>query len=79
MKTSNAIKKLEKAGAKVELLWKNKYSAQFKSHVVEFINQDGSAICIIVRNKNDHDDIMTDYHAGTFFSSIKSAIEFAVH
>lgn len=36
--------------------------------------EDGEASCLRVRGLNDHDDYMSDYHAGSYFDTIKSAV-----
>ena len=76
MKTTNAIKKLEKAGAAIETQGR-KYYAYIKKDVIEFWDQDGSAMCIRVRRANEHDDLHTDYHAGVWCDNITRAIHLA--
>ena len=78
MKTVNAIKKLEKAGAEISIQGRRIY-AYIKNDVIEFLDKDGCAMCIKIRNKNDHDDSMTDYSAGVWCDNITRAIRLAVY
>lgn len=77
MKTVNAIKKLEKAGAEISKQGSRVY-AYIKNDVIEFSDKDGCAMWIKIRNKNDHDDIMTDYSAGVWCDNITRAIRLAM-
>ena len=79
MKITNAIKKLEKAGFKI-----NKsgglYSAKRGSDIINFRKNGGDSdqvICIRVRSECDQDDQMTDYFAGVFCNNITQAIRLA--
>ena len=42
-------------------------------NVVSFIDQFGDAMCLRVRCEDDHDDMQTDYSAGSYADSIKQA------
>ena len=78
MKITNAIKKLEKAGFKVE-----KADMHYRAvkedcrRLIEFCKngREDSVTCIRVRRKGDIDDIYTDYHAGFFVDNISQAIK----
>jgi hypothetical protein len=76
MQTSNAIKKLNKAGFQITQTGK-RYSAKANSHVIDFIEQNDSIICIKVRSMNDHDDAVTDYSAGVWCNNLTQAISLA--
>lgn len=76
MQTTNAIKKLSKAGFSVAQSG-NRYSAKIGCNVIEFHQQDGEIICIRVRSANDHDDVMSDYSAGVFCDNLSQAIRLA--
>lgn len=77
MKTVNAIKKLEKAGAEIKVRDNKFYTAFIGNDAIDFIDQDGSAICIRIRSKNDHDDSMTDYSAGVYCDNLTQALRMA--
>ena len=79
MKVTNAIKKLEKAGFEV-IKDAARYSARRKNDIIEFIQNGGGsdqAICIRIMSANDHDDMMTDYSAGTYCDNLSQAIRLA--
>lgn len=77
MKTTNAIKKLEKAGFRIEQEgrkisgWKGEYR-------VSFYDQDGSITCI--HTDCDYSrktrDPMSDYYPETFHDNVTQAINF---
>lgn len=78
MKLSNAIKKLERNGFKVEKseTMPNKYYAT-KEGLRDYITlhvQDDRLIIVDSRRKGQEDDPMTDYHAGTFCDNLSQAI-----
>jgi hypothetical protein len=80
MKITNAIKKLQKAGFEV-INDGSRFSARRANNIVEFIKNGGDsdqAICIRVLSANDHDDIMSDYCAGTYCDNLSQAIRIAV-
>ena len=78
MKITNAIKKLEKAGFKIE-----KVDIHYRAvkqdcrELIEFYKngREDSVTCIRVRRKGDLDDVMTDYFAGFFVDNITQAIK----
>lgn len=76
MQATNAVKKLNKSGFTVTQSG-NRYSAQAGRNVIEFHQQDGEIICIRVRSANDHDDVMSDYSAGTWCDNLSQAIRLA--
>ena len=82
MTATNAIKKLEKAGFKVETVYR-KFQASNASTpcVIEFFKNGGSEeiVCINVRRHNDNHDSQSDYCAGVWASNIKQAIELAAN
>ena len=85
MTIQNAIKKLEKNGFKVTS-WphrKDIFTARKEGlrHYINFYqNGDSDNIYVIdLRTEGYEDDIMTDYHAGTFCDSITQAIRRAVN
>jgi len=75
--TVNAIKRLEKTGAKVTKTAWNKYTAQMKAARIEVIDQDGDAINFYVIKNGAQDSLVEDYFAGSFRSNVKQAIELA--
>lgn len=92
--TQNAIKKLEKAGFKVEQSKfdkPNQYNRRFYAHhpnlrhYIELCTQGGDEhqageVCVIdLRTPGQNDDSMTDYHAGTFCDNITQAIRYATN
>lgn len=90
MTLKNAIKKLEKAGAKIYINYYNdeKTSGDIKGHfsngeIVDFVfNEDGGVSkcsCFEVKRAGDKDEIQSDYFAGVWCKNLKEAIEIASH
>lgn len=83
MKVENAIKKLEKNGFEVEEFkgrGNDKYRGTRGDWVISFFRNggdSGEAVNFRVRRKDDHDDIMSDYFAGSFTDNITQAIRIA--
>lgn len=53
------------------------YHAEFEGMVISWFTSYYSpdeASCVNVRHKDDNHDLMSDYHAGSFYYTIKSAI-----
>lgn len=78
MERQNGIKRLAKLGtARSE---GRKCWVEHKGHVVSFISMslsDNSNIdCIRVRRATDHDDIQSDYLAGSYFDTMAQAIKY---
>lgn len=82
MKSSNLIKKVSKISLinqRVDIgnnVW---FSAQTKHRVIEWHVswndvQEDVASCVRVRSINDHDDLVSDYNAGCYYDTIKSAM-----
>jgi hypothetical protein len=76
MKLTSAIKKLEKAGFKVQ---NNgcQYWVENETNELSFCKNGGDsdqAICFNVRRKTDVSDMMTDYHAGAFYPNLSQAM-----
>jgi hypothetical protein len=81
MTTTNAAKKLTKAGFTVsEIKGSFQASHPATAYIIEYIRNGGSdnIICINVRRANDKDDSMTDYFAGTWVDNITQAIRLAI-
>jgi hypothetical protein len=78
MKVQNAVKKLEKAGFKVEVSGTHYHASKENTqYVIEFIKNGGDseeAICINVRRTNDNHNSMIDYFAGIWCDNISQAI-----
>ncbi len=79
MKTKNAIAKLEKIFGAVDVDKNGQYSVSHRGMILSFYNngrlEEGSEICCInVRNENNHDDIQSDYSAGSFADNLTMAI-----
>ena len=76
MKTSNAIKTLEKAGLKVVTPYHGFYSAISPSgkNVIEFLDQDGAMLCVKVRCVKGVDNVHSDYAAGSWCKNLKQAM-----
>lgn len=73
MKTSNAIKKLEKHNFAVSQVGNN-VEGRRGARIIEFIDQQDSAICVRARCASDVDDIMSDYFAGVWCDNISQAL-----
>jgi len=65
----NANARIERDGIQVRGLIDN--------HVIEFHDQDGSAICMFVRRVTAQHDSHSDYFAGAWMKNIKQAIKWA--
>jgi hypothetical protein len=76
MQLSNAIKKLDKANFEITQNGK-RYSAKANRHIIDFIEQDGSVLCVKVRSENDMDDSLSDYSAGVWCDNLTQAIKLA--
>lgn len=50
------------------------WTAAGPKYCIEWYKQDDDAVCVSVRQHNDHSDAMVDYHAGFFARTIKSAV-----
>jgi hypothetical protein len=80
MKHERLKKAVEKYAPIEEVLGKcNYYSARFMNriiswHVSWYEKEDGLASLVRVRHIDDKDDFVSDYHAGSYFDTIKSAI-----
>ena len=79
MTTKNAIAKLQKTFGTVNVDNNGQYSVSNRGWVLSFYNngrlEEGSEICCInVRRESDHDDICSDYSAGSFANSLTMAI-----
>ena len=73
MKTEIIIKRLSKFG-KVDHNDINNYFVKINNHFIEFFNQNGLVICLKVRKEDDENDIQSDYSAGVFVKTLKSAL-----
>ncbi len=80
MTTTNAIKKLTKAGFEVSQT-RNAFTATSptKRHLITFYKNGGEdqVVCINVRRPNDISDSQSDYSAGVFADTITQAIALA--
>jgi hypothetical protein len=85
MTIQNAIKKLEKNGFKVEKSEFDKpeqYNRTFYAtnpsykRFIEIMTQGDDLSIIDLRTPGHDDDLMTDYHAGTFCKNITQAIRY---
>jgi len=75
MKTTNAVKKLEKLGFSNRGDQRSfSFSKDGSNYRIEFFDQTGSVICLGIRRENDHSDSMTDYCATIFADSLSQAI-----
>ena len=81
MTTTNAAKKLTKAGFTVKETRSGSYhaSSPLTAYVIEYFrNGDSDSItCICVRRFNDHHDSQSDYSAGVWADTITQAIKLA--
>lgn len=48
-------------------------------NIVEFYDQEGTVVALNVRSKNDNHDLQSDYTAGVFPRSIRSAVELFIN
>lgn len=44
------------------------------THEMSWINQNSEALCLKVRRLSDKDDMQSDYHAGSFASTLRQAL-----
>lgn len=84
MTIQNAIKKLEKNGFKVKQVdngakFNRNYVATNPNHrrFIEVLTQGDDVSIIDLRTPGHEDELMTDYHAGTFCDNIAQAIRYA--
>ena len=81
MKLANAIKKLEKAGYKVENTFGNFFKASIEGqrYFIQFLTNGGSddIATISVKPHNDRDDVSSDYSSGVWVDNISQAIRLA--
>ncbi len=73
--TSYVVGQLSRYGD-VQQDGRGKYWLQHSGYTVSVIDQAGEALCIRVRHSSDKDDLLTDYFAGSYFSSIKKALKY---
>ena len=83
MTTTNAIKAIEKAGYKVELVegstrtYRAIIGANLNRVLEFFADGDGGSInCIGVRNIKDQNDPYTDYCAFSFYRNLTQALKY---
>ncbi len=85
MTTKFTITKLNKAGANMEQQALSDGSAsglwvgEINGHEVSFRDQSGTAIILHARVLTDESDIQSDYHAGSFFDSVKWCLDYCQH
>ena len=82
MTTKFTINKLNKAGANMKQdvysdgSASNRWAGEINGHEVSFLDQHGDVVCLRARVLSDEDDIYSDYHAGSFFDSVKWCIDY---
>ena len=76
MTTSYALARLGRAGWTIEST-RNLYTATLAGQCIEWIDQQGEALCLSVRRAWEQHDSQSDYHAGMFVSSLASALRIA--
>ena len=82
MKIANALKKIEKAGGSIEEI-DGLFVARFpgKSYRIQVRRNGGDytddVSTIRVIRDNDHDDMQSDYYAGTWVEAMSRAIKYA--
>jgi hypothetical protein len=82
MTTTNATKKLEKAGFKVEQIGNTRRASHASTkYVIEFLKNGGEdcVVCINVRSLDDKHDSQSDYSAGVWANNIGQAIKLALN
>ena len=77
LKTANAIKKFQAAGASIEQVADYRIVAHFAAADVLISNRAGCIESLYVIKHGHKDDITTDSFPGTFKDTIKGAIELA--
>lgn len=76
MKHKSLISKLKKAGATiVEHKEGHEFSVTMNNRELHWYKQNDNVVCLRSRHIDDLDDLYTDYYAGFFPRTIKSAIE----
>ena len=76
MKTATMKREFEKRGIELKQDGRQ-HSGIYGNSEISWIDQDGYALALYVRRLNRHDDIQSDYFAGTFAHSIKYAFQLA--
>jgi hypothetical protein len=76
MNHERLVKAMHKAGLKVNNIPHSKtgFYVETAMRIVSWWKQDDSAICVKSRRPNDEDDCQSDYSAGYFCRTIKSAV-----
>lgn len=74
MKTKSLLRALEKAGVGPVASNGRQFYARFGGRVISWYDQDGEAIAVSVRSENDRDDPQSDYFAGSFTPTLKTAL-----
>ena len=77
MKTVNAIKKLERNGFEVRHNNNSQWWADKEGERISWIDQKGVVHALCSQRVAERDDPQSDYFAGAYPSSLKSAIEMA--
>jgi hypothetical protein len=81
MTLKNAIKKAEKITGEVSKTT-NPYIYNYKGYTVEFHKngrgtiEETDAVCFYTKQHGTHDELMTDYFAGTFHDNLTQAFKF---
>jgi hypothetical protein len=80
MKTSNALKMIEKAGSQAEPdpRCHGGLIASFGYYNIELTDQDGQIIAIKVVPAHEKVDEVSDYYPGTYFPSLTRAIAYVL-
>ena len=77
LKTANAIRKLQKAGAEISAPTTTRFIARFPAANVEVSHNDGYVSSLYVIKHGAQDDVTTDRFTGTFKSTVNDAVELA--
>lgn len=75
-RTTSVVAALKRIGVTALRNERNNWRAVKGAAYIDWIDQDGDALCLRVARCNDHDDCQSDYSAGSFFNTIKSALAY---
>ena len=73
MKTKFVLAQMARLNGEITTHY-NRYSIIYKGNAISFIDQNGHALCLRVRALGDQDDLISDYHAGSFVKTWKQVM-----
>lgn len=76
MTTKNLMRAIEKSPTLMGISHNGRTHKYYNNkYILEIIDQEGTAVSVNLRNKNEHKDIQSDYFPGSYYHSIKSVVK----